>query len=133
MCLLILRTVISIPTALLWRVKIPLRKKLALASVLCVSIILMIISIVKVVQGQGNVVGALFWVQVEAAGAVMLASLAMVRSLFVPYGSEPSRAQQQSPRTRFDQWNQTHEGNLPNIPLIAVHRTTSSNKVFSKF
>ena len=119
-------TVISIPTALLWRVKLPLRKKLALASVLCVSVILMIISIVKVVQGQANVIWALFWVQVEAAVAVILVSITMFRSLFVPDSSRPRRERQQTPSTRFDSWKQRHENDLPALPLIALHRSKVS-------
>lgn len=84
--------VISIPTILLWRVKIALRKKLALASVLCLSIFLIIISIIKVAAAhtigtQVDTTWGIFWLQAEAAVAVIAVSITMFRSLFLADGS----------------------------------------------
>lgn len=84
--------VISIPTILLWRVKIALRKKLALASVLCLSIFLIIISIIKVAAAhtigtQVDATWVIFWLQAEAAVAVIAVSITMFRSLFLADGS----------------------------------------------
>lgn len=83
---------ISIPTILLWRVKIALRKKLALASVLCLSIFLIIISIIKVAAAhtigtQVDATWVIFWLQAEAAVAVIAVSITMFRSLFLADGS----------------------------------------------
>ncbi|MCJ1263469.1 hypothetical protein MMC22_003339 [Lobaria immixta] len=71
---------ISIPTMLLWRVKIPLHKKLALGFLLCLSFI---------PSGRRSIpLGEFFWHQAEAAVAVIAVSLAMFRSLFVADGSK---------------------------------------------
>lgn len=85
--------VISIPTVLLWRVKIALRKKLAIGSVLCLSIFLIIISIIKVaavhtIGTQVDTTWGIFWVQAEAAVAVIAVSITVFRSFFVADGSK---------------------------------------------
>ncbi|KAL8767327.1 MAG: hypothetical protein Q9209_006165 [Squamulea sp. 1 TL-2023] len=79
---------ISIPVALLWRVRISLRRKLILLFVLSLSIFTIIVSIVRIAGAQlsnGSVDSAWvnFWLQVEAAVAVMIVSLTSYRSLFV--------------------------------------------------
>ena len=83
---------ISIPVALLWRVRISLRKKLALGSVLCLSVFAIIISIIKVaaadiVNGQVDSLWGFFWVQAEACVTVMAVSFTIFRSLFLSESS----------------------------------------------
>ncbi|KAL8667762.1 MAG: hypothetical protein Q9168_007184, partial [Polycauliona sp. 1 TL-2023] len=67
-------TVITIPIALLWRVRISLRRKLILMFILGLSIFTIIVSIVRIAGGtnpDGSVdaVWVVFWLQLEAAVA----------------------------------------------------------------
>ena len=76
---------------LLWRVKIRLTKKIALGSVLCVSVFLIVISIIKVtavhqIGSQVDTTWGIFWLQAEASVAVILVSLTIFRSLFLADG-----------------------------------------------
>ncbi|KAL8919447.1 MAG: hypothetical protein Q9172_004963 [Xanthocarpia lactea] len=80
--------VISIPVALLWRVRISLRRKILLLFILSLSIFTMIVCIVRVAGSQlsdGSVDSAwvTFWLHVEAAVAVVIVSITSYRSLFV--------------------------------------------------
>ncbi|KAI4108317.1 MAG: hypothetical protein LQ339_002218 [Xanthoria mediterranea] len=91
--------IISIPIALLWRVRIDLRRKLALGGMLCLSVFTIITVIVKISGGNTNngqidSSWVIFWLQMEAAVAVMVASIIAYRALFVV---ERSRTQD-SPR-----------------------------------
>lgn len=80
--------VISIPIMLLWNVRITLRHKLALWGVLCLSIFTALTSIIKVAggninNGQVDAAWAVFWLQAEAAVAVIVVSISAFRALFV--------------------------------------------------
>ncbi|KAL9628181.1 MAG: hypothetical protein Q9204_006056 [Flavoplaca sp. TL-2023a] len=91
--------IISIPIALLWRVRIDLRRKLALGTMLCLSVFTIITVIVKIsggntVAGQIDSSWVIFWLHMEAAVAVMVASIMVYRALFVV---ERSRTEE-SPR-----------------------------------
>lgn len=122
--------VISIPTILLWRVKIALRKKLAIGSVLCLSIFLIIISIIKVVAvhtigTQVDTTWGIFWVQAEAAVAVIAVSITIFRSFFAADGSK--NRPQQNPRLprsatfyrKLGTQRTTSQIDLPAIPTTA--------------
>ncbi|KAL8778273.1 MAG: hypothetical protein Q9213_007493 [Squamulea squamosa] len=79
---------ISIPVALLWRVRISLRRKLILLFVLSLSVFTIIVSIIRIAgsrlpNGSIDAAWTQFWLQVEAAVAVMIVSLTSYRSLFV--------------------------------------------------
>lgn len=81
-------TVISIPVALLWRVRIPLQRKLMLGGILSLSIFTMIVSIVRIAgadlpNGMVDSAWVNFWLQIEAAVAVIVISISAYRSLFV--------------------------------------------------
>lgn len=114
---------------LLWRVQISLRQKLVLASVLCLSVVLIIISIIKVaavntINGQIDSSWGIFWLQAEASVAVIVVSLAVFRSLFVPDTSKPSDEPKGSPittrsRNSFTKlWAQRKpRDDLPTLPL----------------
>ncbi|KAL8719419.1 MAG: hypothetical protein Q9225_003584 [Loekoesia sp. 1 TL-2023] len=78
---------ITIPVTLLWRVRISLRRKLVLGTILSLSIFTMIVSIVRIAGGNlpNGLVDSIwvnFWLQVEAAVAVMIVSITAYRSLF---------------------------------------------------
>lgn len=79
--------VLSIPLSLLWIVKIDLRRKLALASLLCLSVLMIILAIVRVAAATlpGDVTDTswlFFWQTLEAALAVTMVVLTSFRSLF---------------------------------------------------
>ncbi|KAL8714553.1 MAG: hypothetical protein Q9220_001501 [cf. Caloplaca sp. 1 TL-2023] len=78
---------ITIPTALLHNVRIPPLRKLLLTAILSLSIFTMIVSIVRIAGADlpnGSVDSAWvnFWLQVEAAVAVMVVSVTSFRALF---------------------------------------------------
>ena len=92
---------------LLWRVQIRLSKKLALGSLLCLSVFLIIISIIKVaagdfINGQVDTTWAIFWLQAEASVAVIVSSITIFRSLFVPDEPKPSNEPKKSQATSND-------------------------------
>ncbi|KAL9028227.1 MAG: hypothetical protein Q9180_007198, partial [Flavoplaca navasiana] len=83
---------IAIPVALLWRVRISLRRKLILMFVLGLSIFTIILSIVRIAGAQYpassiDPAWMVFWLQLEAAVAVTIVSITSYRSLFVKYRS----------------------------------------------
>ena len=84
------QTVISIPVLLLWKVKISLRRKIVLGFILCLSIFTIITSLIKVIggynnQGQIDAAWAVFWLQAEAAVAVVIVSITAFRALFIAH------------------------------------------------
>lgn len=90
--------VISIPVILLWNVKITLRRKLALWGILCLSIFTAITVVIKVAggnisHGQVDSAWAIFWLQAEAAVAIIVVSITAFRALFVAHRA----SKQQSP------------------------------------
>lgn len=89
---------ISIPVILLWNVKINLRRKLALWGILCLSIFTAITAVIKVAGGnishdQVDSAWAIFWLQAEAAVAIIVVSITAFRALFVAHRT----SKQQSP------------------------------------
>ncbi|KAL9599041.1 MAG: hypothetical protein Q9219_004075 [cf. Caloplaca sp. 3 TL-2023] len=130
--------IITIPIALLWRVKIDMCRKIALATTLCLSIFTIITAIVRVsgssaIDGQVDSSWVIFWLQVEAAVAVMVVSLTAFRALFVAERSQ----KQESPRGTYTNkfpikyWHGTknsdggrEQKSLPHLPgpqLTGVH------------
>ena len=90
---LLILLVTLIPAALLWRVQLPLRKKLAVAGVLYLSIFMIGTSIVKLTttdlsNGEIDTSWNVFWLQAEASVAVIMVSLSAFRSLFVAVGTK---------------------------------------------
>ncbi|KAL8857920.1 MAG: hypothetical protein Q9178_005539 [Gyalolechia marmorata] len=80
--------VITIPVALLWRVRISFRRKILLLFILSLSIFTMIVCIVRVAgvqlsDGSVDSAWATFWLHIEAAVAVVIISITSYRSLFV--------------------------------------------------
>ena len=73
-------TVIFVPLYLLYRVRITPRRKIAYASLLCLSIFMVIICVIRVSAGElpngtGDQVWIIFWTAVEATTAVIMFSL----------------------------------------------------------
>ena len=120
---------ISIPVILLWRVKISIRQKIALASTLCLSTFVILTNILRAsaTQLDGNQVDYLwviFWLECEACVSVIVLSFAAFRSLFVKEDSQ-NRA---SPHTFRNTWlrlkngsgNQAPHVDLPTMPAPAM-------------
>ncbi|KAL8702465.1 MAG: hypothetical protein Q9201_004370 [Fulgogasparrea decipioides] len=120
--------IITIPIALLWRVKIDLRRKFGLGAMLCLSVFTIVIAIVRIsggntADGQVDSSWVIFWLQMEAAVAVMVASIAAYRALFI---FERSHKQESPPytssrfRTRRNRTKGSKEArasiSLPSIP-----------------
>ena len=85
--MLICLLVISIPVALLWRVHITLRRKLALGAILCLSAFMIVIAIIRAAlatlpQRTTDTVWVFFWRSIEASTAVIVASLTTMFPLF---------------------------------------------------
>ena len=82
--------IISIPITLLWSVRVPLRRKVTLCGILCLSIFMIIIAIVRAslghnALGQIDAAWAIFWLQVESSVAVIVCSVSAFRALFVAH------------------------------------------------
>ncbi|KAI4273787.1 MAG: hypothetical protein L6R38_006249 [Xanthoria sp. 2 TBL-2021] len=80
--------IIIIPVALLWRVRISLRRKILLMFILGLSIFTIIVSVVRIAganypNGSVDSAWVTFWLQLEAAVAVIIVSITSYRSLFV--------------------------------------------------
>ena len=80
-------SVLSIPIALLYMVKLEFRRKMALAAVLCLTIFDMIIAIVRVAAsalpgGITDTAWLFFWQTMEAALAIIIVSLTVIKSFF---------------------------------------------------
>ncbi|KAF4636427.1 hypothetical protein G7Y89_g1661 [Cudoniella acicularis] len=85
--------VLSIPLAILWTVKVNLRRKMAIGAILCLSVFMIIIAIARVTaaalpSGLSDTVWLFFWQTMEAAVAVIMVSLTGLRSLFVQDASQ---------------------------------------------
>lgn len=79
---------ISIPVLLLWNARLLVRQKFALCGILCLSILMIVIAIIRVVwgkasNGQVDSSWANLWLQVEASVGVIVVSISAFRALFV--------------------------------------------------
>lgn len=129
--------VLSLPVIILWKVRISVRQKIGLAFSLCLSCVMVIVTIVRIAgmrrKGSGSVdiVWLAFWQQQECSIAVLMVSVSAFRSLFIPSPKTPApRQQRDSPsekgrrllRRRPDpDLYDTHETNgLPQIPTATL-------------
>lgn len=94
--------VLTVPVCILWRVRISVRQKIGLAFSLCLSCVMVIVTIVRIAgmrpRGTGSVdiVWLVFWQQQECSIAVLMVSISAFRSLFVPGPAKtPGPRQQQ--------------------------------------
>lgn len=130
--------VLSLPIILLWRVRISRRQKIGLAFSLCLSGVMIIVTIVRIAgikrggSGSVDIVWLAFWQQQECSIAVLMVSVSAFRSLFVQSPAQPPilRQPRSSPsekrrgflRRRPDpDLYDTHETNgLPQIPSATL-------------
>lgn len=130
--------VLSLPVSILWKVRISVRQKIGLAFSLCLSCVMIIVTVVRIAgmrqRGSGSVdiVWLAFWQQQECSIAVLMVSVSAFRSLFVPSPASPpvQRQQRYSPsekRRRVLRRHpdpdlcDTHETNgLPQIPSATL-------------
>lgn len=117
--------VISIPVLLLWNVRISIRRKFALAGILCLSVCTMIISIIKVAGGETSNGGVdsswvLFWYDTEAAVAIVVVSFTAFRALFVAHQAAKYRTPAEKASTSRNVWSgkakSSRSKELPAIP-----------------
>jgi len=101
--------VLSFPLALLWKVRINLRQKIGLSLSLCLSLVMIIVSIVRIsgvylADGNVDIVWLAFWMQQECSIAVIMVSVSAFRSFFVAKAANtPDRG---SPKhTPSDKWH----------------------------
>lgn len=85
--------VIAIPVNIIWKVRVSLKQRVALALSLCLSFVMIIVTVVRVsgiviTSAQSiDVLWEIYWQYIEAAVAVVMASLTAFRSLFIIRGS----------------------------------------------
>ncbi|KAL8741946.1 MAG: hypothetical protein Q9184_008324, partial [Pyrenodesmia sp. 2 TL-2023] len=119
---------ITIPVALLWRVRLDLRRKVALGTTLCLSIFTIVTAIVRL--SGGNTLGGqidsswvIFWLQVEAAVAVMVVSITTFRALFVAERLQKPESPRYTGKVKLKYWHGTKDsdeakehGDVPSTP-----------------
>ena len=113
--------VLSLPVSILWKVRISIRQKIGLACSLCLSCIMVIVTIVRIAgmrhgnSGNVNTVWLSFWQQQECSIAILMMSVSAFRPLFVPSTTRPPilRHQRSSPSERKKRFlRQRHDPDL---------------------
>lgn len=92
MSLPILHLVLVIPIHLLWHIQINLRQKIIIGTSLCLSIVMIIITIIRMSKirigpTQTDIIWEVFWHEVEACTAVIMVSVSAFRYVFVAHES----------------------------------------------
>lgn len=95
---------------LLWNVQITLRRKFALWAILCLSIVTAVTAIIKVAggnlsHGQVDSAWVIFWLQAEAALAVVMVSITAFRALFVAHQASKQLSPAQHTSTSKSIWS----------------------------
>ena len=106
--------IISVPVALLWRVRLSLRRKLTLGSMLCLSVAMIFMTIIRtslapLPNGIIDTSWLFFWQGMEAATAIIVLSLSAFRGLF---GREGSRSSKRSKPLVYRPSNSDNKGAL---------------------
>ncbi len=96
---------ITIPILLLWNVQISIRRKLILGGILCLSVFMIIIAIVRIstgrnAKGQVDTAWVIFWLQAEACVALMVVSVSAFRALFMAQKASRYNQYRDSPGQR---------------------------------
>lgn len=120
--------VVSIPILLLWSVKINLRRKLGLGSLLCLSIFAIITNIIrasghKLNNGQDDVAWVLFWLEMEACVALIANSMTAFRSLFAAGTSRIKNSpqhQEKPAELRMEYRKRPPHVDLPTLPTAKL-------------
>ncbi|KAF2687328.1 hypothetical protein K458DRAFT_296574 [Lentithecium fluviatile CBS 122367] len=87
--------ILSLPVAVLWNTRVPLRKKIVLLTIFAATVAIMIVSIIRVTLVNSNdrpteIVWLYFWSFVENGVAIIIACVASFRQLFVNTHGESS-------------------------------------------
>ena len=113
--------VLSLPISILWKVRVSIRQKIGLACSLCLSCIMVIVTIVRIAgmrhgnSGNVDIVWLSFWQQQECSIAILMMSVSAFRPLFVPNTTRPHilRHQRSSPSERKKRFlRQRHDPDL---------------------
>lgn len=91
--------IVAIPVWILRHVRIKLQQKLAIASFLCLSIVMVITALIRVLlsrwKGWGDLTLTYLLMYIEACIAVIMASLAAYRAVFVEHSKQRDSERQQ--------------------------------------
>ncbi|KAF2108184.1 hypothetical protein BDV96DRAFT_672288, partial [Lophiotrema nucula] len=81
------RILLSIPIAIVWKIRVPLPKKIALASSLGLTFFVIVITLIRITNmrynGQIDVIWPMYWQVIGAEVGVFMAAAITFRSLFV--------------------------------------------------
>ena len=119
--------VLSLPVSILWKVRISVRQKIGLAFSLCLSCVMIIVTVVRISgmrhggSGSIDIVWLAFWQQQECSIAVIMMSVSAFRSLFVPSPANPhiQRQQRDSPSEKKRRILRRH----PDPSIYDTHKT----------
>lgn len=105
-------SVISIPVCILWQAQFSLRQKLSIGIVLCLSVFIIAIAMVRAISarvyGPDEQVWDSLWLAIEACVSVIMVSMTAFRTLFVM----PRRSQRRRhPSIRSLWWKRKNGGN----------------------
>lgn len=80
--------IISIPVLILWNTRVPLRRKLVLILIFSATMVVMVVSVIRVTVVQSEhqsaeIAWLFFWSYVEVGTAIMISCVASFRQLFV--------------------------------------------------
>ena len=132
--------VLSFPIAILWRVRIDVRQKIGLGFSLCLSIVMIIATIIRIagmtVNGKlVDIVWLFFWWQQEASIAVIMVSVTAFRFFFVAnaLSHEPQRPKLSSFwRKRLEKKRASHGQNSDELPQIPHATLTGMRTMIHK-
>ncbi|KAL3481033.1 hypothetical protein BJX99DRAFT_254012 [Aspergillus californicus] len=119
--------IISIPVLMLWRLRIPLRKKILLMGLFSLTILVIVIALVRVTVNNLtlDIAWLFFWSFLEVATAIIVACLASFRQLFVSHNNQTTYNNQQDDTTSRPSQQKRNSGSLMFQSMIqsALHRS----------
>lgn len=115
-------TVISIPVFILWQTQLTIREKMSIGVVLCMSVFMIAIAMIRGisarVNGTSDEIWTAFWVQTQGSVSITMTSFTAFRTLFVsnrgPYRVQRER-RAKSPRRKF--WRMKAQLDVPEFEL----------------
>ena len=119
---------LSLPLALLAKTKFSLRQKLSAGVVLCLSIVMIAIGMLRGISarihGTSDQIWTMFWIQIESAIAVIMVNITAFRQFFlsVAGASNERRAQRQRWADYRKLWR-IRESRRPVLPEVPVGAT----------
>lgn len=124
--------ILSLPLMIIWRVKIPLRKKSVLIAVFSLTVVVMVVSIVRVAVVNSptknpSISWLYLWSSIEMTTSIIVACLVSFRQLFITSrsGNQPGRARQDNAPSALYAffWD---VGLIIKSPFVKSSRTDSS-------